>query len=168
MNSQVQNGMVKVGYTTTSDHSESCSPRQRQEQQGRRHQIGQEDADAEVLGAASRHAGEAVAGGQRDQERDRYDAQPDERGVPHPLHEEGFLEQISDVLQRRRGVEPVGIGLEIVEVAVGLERRQQHPIERKRSERDQHDHRAIERSFAQEPCGEPRHVRSPGAGARAT
>src|SRR6516164_3867775 len=26
MNNQVQNGMVKVGYTTTSDHSESCSP----------------------------------------------------------------------------------------------------------------------------------------------
>src|ERR1051326_9295004 len=26
MNSQVQNGMVKVGYTSTSDHSESCSP----------------------------------------------------------------------------------------------------------------------------------------------
>src|SRR6266446_10611104 len=27
MNSQVQNGMVKVGYTTTSDQSESCSPK---------------------------------------------------------------------------------------------------------------------------------------------
>src|SRR5262252_3340258 len=26
ISSQVQNGIVKVGYTTTSDHSESCSP----------------------------------------------------------------------------------------------------------------------------------------------
>src|SRR5580704_8057410 len=26
MNSQVQNGIVKVGYTRTRDHSESCSP----------------------------------------------------------------------------------------------------------------------------------------------
>src|ERR1700693_1066851 len=26
MNSQVQNGIVKVGYTSTRDHSESCSP----------------------------------------------------------------------------------------------------------------------------------------------
>src|SRR6516165_4517933 len=27
INSQVQNGIVKVGYTTTSDQSESCSPK---------------------------------------------------------------------------------------------------------------------------------------------
>src|SRR6516225_4256800 len=27
ISSQVQNGIVKVGYTTTSDHSESCRPK---------------------------------------------------------------------------------------------------------------------------------------------
>src|SRR5260370_37019204 len=71
------------------------------------------------------------------------------------------------MFERRRRVEPIRDGLEIVEVAVRLEGGDQHPIEGKRGEYNQSNHRAIERTLPNYFSGKPRHVKSPAAAATA-
>src|SRR5260370_35981853 len=72
------------------------------------------------------------------------------------------------MLERRWRVEPIWDGLEIVEVAIRLEGGDQHPIEGKRGEYDQSDHRGIKRTLPNYFSGKPRHVKSPAAAATAT
>src|SRR5215475_11128168 len=71
------------------------------------------------------------------------------------------------MFERRRRVEPIRDGLEIVEVAVRLEGGDQHPIEGKRGEYNQSNHRGIERTLPDHFPANPRHVRSPAAAATA-
>src|SRR5437660_11787819 len=71
------------------------------------------------------------------------------------------------MFERRRRVEPIRDGLEIVEVAVRLEGGDQHPIEGKRGEYNQSNHRAIERTLPNYFSGKPRHIKSPAAAATA-
>ena len=143
-------------------------PRQRQKKERRRHEIGEKDADAEILAGAARRASEAVAGGDRDQNRDRDHAQSDQGRIPQPLDEQRVLEQIFEVLKGGSRVEPVRIGFQIVEVAVSLEGRDQHPIERKGGKGHKRDHGGVERAFSCKPPHQPGHLKSPGGAARAT
>src|SRR6516165_10752625 len=71
------------------------------------------------------------------------------------------------MLERRRRVEPIGDGFEIVDVAVRLEGGDEHPIEGKRGEYHQSNHRGIERTLPSYFSGKPRHVKPPAAAATA-
>ena len=112
-------------------------PRQRQEQQRRRHQVGQEDRDPQRLAVAARHARQAIAGRQRGDERDGDDADADDQRVQQPAREQRLLEQVDHVLERRRFVEPERDIADVVEIAVRLERGDQHPVERERRQDDE-------------------------------
>src|SRR5215475_8788676 len=71
------------------------------------------------------------------------------------------------MFERRRRVEPIRNGLEIVEVGVRLEGGDQHPIEGKRGEYDHGNQRGIKRALSNDFSGKPRHVKSPAAAATA-
>src|SRR5216683_474418 len=62
-------------------------------EQGRGHEIGEEDPDAELLAPAAGEAGEGVAGGERQRERDGDHDDADEGRVPEPAAVEGVLEE---------------------------------------------------------------------------
>ena len=124
-------------------------PRQWQEQERRRHEVGEKDADPQGLAVAAGHAREAVGGRQRGDEGDSGDAEADDQGVQQPGREQGFLEQIAEVLERGRIVEPERNVSDIVEVGVRLERGDHHPIERKGREDQEKRDRAVERGLSQ-------------------
>ena len=62
--------------------------------------------------------------------------------IQQPAREQSLVEQIAEVLEGRRFVEPERDIGDVVEVGVRLERRDQHPIERKRGEDEEESDRA--------------------------
>ncbi len=108
------------------DHRE-----ERDEEERRRNQIGEEDADAETLADAARQSRERVAGGQGQHERDRDDADADDGRVREPRRILRVVEQEGRVVQGRAVLaEPVGRDRRVVELRLVLERRDHHHVER--------------------------------------
>jgi hypothetical protein len=93
---------------------------------------------------ATGHACEAVGARQRGDEGDSGDAEANDQGVQQPGREQGFLEQILEVLERGRIVEPERNVSDTVEVGVRLERGDHHPIKWKGREDQEKRNRAVE------------------------
>ena len=125
--------------------------RERDEQDRRRHKIGEKDRDPERLCPGTGHACECVSSGDRQRERDRDDGNADESRIDQPLEVLRILEQHPQMIQRRRVVEQIRVVRGVVEILRGLESRDQHPIEGEGEERHEED--------------EDRLVAEPGAGA---
>src|SRR5919106_1211605 len=112
-----------------------------QEQQGRRDQVDEEDADSRRLTPTPREARERVAGRERDHERDDDDHRAHDRRVDEPVGIPRVRKEELDVLRGRRlpelpldGVVDVGDVLRVVEVEVLLEHRHEHPVEGEREQ----------------------------------
>src|SRR5207253_6954701 len=94
-----------------------------------------EDPDAEPLAPLARQPGQRVTGRQRQRQGDQDDQRADDQRVPEPCQVERLLEEKLQIRQGQVVVEDQRVVLEVVEVAIGLERRQQHPVERERQQR---------------------------------
>src|SRR3954454_3031348 len=122
--------------------------RQGQKEECRRHQIRQEDRDAEAAAEPARQPRERVPGGDGDEQRDQHDGQPDERRVPDPAHVAGVVEEVAVVLERRAESPRLR---QVVDLALRLERRHRHPEEREREQdREGHDDAVLEQPLPQQ------------------
>src|SRR5918999_3086731 len=103
--------------------------REGEEEERRRGEVGEEDADAEALSPAPRQPRERIPGGHCERERDRHDHEPHECRVEEPAAVLGLREEEVDVRERGRVVEDERVVVLVVEVAVRLEGRDQHQVE---------------------------------------
>ena len=103
--------------------------REREEEQGGRDEVGDEDGGAEGGGAAEAQPRQAVAGQDRDDHGDRRRHDGDEQAVLHPGDEVGLLEEERVVIHDHAALDPEGDGLEVVQLGVRLEGRHDHEIE---------------------------------------
>ena len=109
--------------------------RERQEKQGRRNQVGQEDPHAQEVAAGKPQPGQGIADQDAaDQGDDGGDHRYDDR-VLHPLGEVGVLKEVDVVLQRE-GLDPERVVLQFEEIVRRLEGDDAHPVERE-EEKDQ-------------------------------
>src|SRR5262249_14750232 len=114
--------------------------RERQEEQGRRHDVGEEDADAEPLAHPAGKTGQRVAGRHGEHERDRDDEEADEERVAEPRPVARVVEEEAPAVER--GVE--GPRLRRVEdLVLALQRRDRHPHEREREHERERDRDAV-------------------------
>jgi hypothetical protein len=132
--------------------------RERDEEERRRHEIGQEDPDSDPASPAAGQPRERVRGREGQEERDADDDQPGEGGVAEPAEEERLAQEKPEVLERRLFVEDERIILEVIEVPRALEARDEHPIERE-GEQDGEDgeNRPVKRAERQLPRADARH-----------
>ena len=107
-------------------------PRQRNEEQTGWHEVGGEDGDAQWMRKGQAQSRERVTRGHRDQQRDRHDSRADDERVQHPRGEARLLEQVLDIAEGRRLVEPERVIRRVVEVAVGFEDGDDHPVQGER------------------------------------
>src|SRR6185503_5313301 len=120
---------------------------QRDEQERRRHQIGDEDAGAEAAGQRKAEPRQRIAGQEPAEERDQRGQERDEHRVPQPRREHRLLEEIDRVLEgwlgrpERRVVDGAP---RPVELAVRPERGDGHPVERKQRTHDEDRQRDVE------------------------
>src|ERR671918_298487 len=147
--------------------------REGEEEERRRDEVGEEDADAEALSPAPRQAGQRIPRRHRERERDRHDHEPHERRVEEPAAVLGLREEEVDVREGGRVVEDERVVVLVVEVAVRLERRDQHQVEgigEHDRERPHHEVGAelLARAAAHlrhlGPAGEPEHQDRDGEG----
>ena len=139
-----------------SDHSRSwrCElgdeARERQEEQGGRHEVDQEDPDADGLPPTAQEPGEGIRCRESEHERDQHDCSSDDRGVLEPLAVVRLLEEEPEVAQRRRvGVELERNLLDVVEVVVRPEGGHEHPVEREREDdRERRDDQPADEGLA--------------------
>ncbi len=114
---------------------------QRQEEQGGRHEIGDEHRGAERARAAEAQAREAVAGEDGQDDGDAGGHHADDQAVPHPREELRLAEEIRVVVRDGAGLDPERDRLEVVELGIRLERRDEHEIEREEGE--EHERRQV-------------------------
>jgi hypothetical protein len=76
---------------------------ERDEEQGGRHQVRDEDQRPERCRPAELQPRQGVAGEQPAEERDRRRHRRDEQGIPGPAGEHGQLEQVLEMLAASRG-----------------------------------------------------------------
>src|SRR5205814_1910189 len=112
-------------------------------------QVGEEDPHAEPLAPAAGEPGQAVPGRHGHGYRDDDDGHDHHQRVQDPAGELGLPEQQPHVLEGGRVVEDPRHVMRIeradVEIAVLLERREQHPVERESGEGHEARRRGIER-----------------------
>src|SRR5690606_4537262 len=107
-------------------------------------QVHQEDGDAHPLAPLEPEPGQRVGGWQREGQGDRGNHQTHDQGVPDEGQVVGLPEQVLDVLERRRLVEPEGVVVPRVEVVRALEHADDGPAEREDSEEAEADRRQVE------------------------
>ncbi|WP_237717160.1 hypothetical protein [Cupriavidus basilensis] len=128
--SQVQKGTVKLGYTSTSDHSESCRPSApMMREKGMNRMVG-----GILPPAAACQPGQAVAGRHRQQQGDDHHHRPHQQRIGDPAQVPCLQEQHTQVVQGGRLVEQEGIVGCVDQVVDILEGGDQHPVEGKRAE----------------------------------
>src|SRR5487761_792087 len=103
--------------------------RQREEEQRWRHEIREEDPDAEPSPDAAGEPRECIARGHRDRERDQHDHQADEARVAQPAQVVGVVEEVAVVRKRRAEAPHLR---RVVHLRLVLERSDAHPHERER------------------------------------
>ena len=128
------------------DHRE-----QRQKEERRRHEVRQEDADADALAELPRKPRERVTRRDREHERDQHDGNADDRRVAQPRRVLRFVEKETGVGERRSLVEPVRRMAEVVEVALLLESGDHHHVERE----GEHDRERADDQIRQPFLAEP-------------
>src|SRR6267378_1732711 len=107
---------------------------ERDEEDGRRDQVSEEDPDPQLLSEGPGQPRQRVARRYGDQQRDQDHQDADEDRVADPAHEERLLEQDAQVLQRRSLRVPEGKAVRIEQVVGLLERGDRHPSEREGGE----------------------------------
>src|SRR5262245_399680 len=127
---------------------------ERDEQERRRHEIGDEDRSSDSAGEGELEAAQGIAGEQSTKERDGGGETGDEERVPQPVGKRGLGEQVPEVLQRRvhrpeRRV--VGGAPRAVELGIGSNGRDQHPVEGEEGP----DHEEGERNVEVDPLLPP-------------
>src|SRR5207237_4160691 len=121
--------------------------RERDEEQRRRHQVRDEDGGAQRARHRKLQPRQRVAGEQPAEERDAGGHDGDEERVPEPVRERRLLEQVAEVLQRgvERPERRVGHGApRAVELRVGTDGRDEHPVEGKEGADQEHGERNVE------------------------
>ena len=117
---------------------ERDQPRERDEQQRGRDQIGEEDPHPHAFPPATGEAGQAVAGRNGHHDGDQNDPGHHHQGVKNPAWEVRLGEEQPHVVDRRRIVEDPGhvpqVGGADVEVPVLLQGGDHHPVEREAGE----------------------------------
>ena len=119
---------------------------QRDEQQGLRHQVGDEDHGAEAAGAREVEPRQRIARQHAAEQRDQGRGDRDEHRVEHPAAEVRLLEQVGEVLERRLvGPERLVVHRvpRPVQLAVGTEAGDDHPVEREEQHEDEQDQRDV-------------------------
>src|SRR5437879_12862256 len=104
-------------------------PSERDEQQGRRYEVGEEDPDSELLAPPPREAREAVSCWHGGQQRDEDDERPDKRRIRQPAREQGLPKEQPYVLHGRGQIEQARVVVVVVQVWDALEHRDGHPRE---------------------------------------
>ena len=102
---------------------------QRDEQDRRRDEIGEENAHADVTRAAESQAFDRVGGEHAREQRNERRHHRDEDRVPEPVRVGGVEQQFLDVRERRI-LDPERIALARQQFLVRLEGRDDHPVER--------------------------------------
>ena len=121
--------------------------RERDEEQRRRHQVGHEDARADGTRHGELEAPEGIAREEPAEERDQRRHARDEERVPQPAGERRLRHQVAEVLQRRRERPERRVvhgAPGAIELGVGADGGDQHPIEREQRADDEHGQRDVE------------------------
>ena len=113
-----------------------------QEEERRRHQVGDKDPPADRIRAAKTQAAESVAGEDAAEERDRRRNNRDDGRVDRPMPEVGLEEEDLVPLQRGRGDEERAL-VEVEELGRGFERRHGHPVEGEQRDQDEKQDRDV-------------------------
>ena len=119
-------------------------PRERDEEQRRRHQVDEEDGDAQPFAPLPGQPRQAVGGRHRPDERDEHDQHRDDQRVAGEGGVLGPLEEVGDVAQCRRFVVEERVAVGIVEIGVLLEDGEDHPGEGQRREEREEGGRHIQ------------------------
>ena len=115
---------------------------ERDEQDRRRHQVGEEDREADLLRALVAQALDGVGGQHRRDQRDEGRHHGDHHRVPHPFRVGGLEQQLLDVGERRMD-HPERIGVAREQLLVRLERGGRHPVEREQQHEREHRQRQV-------------------------
>src|SRR5437899_3275331 len=122
--------------------------RERHEQERRRDEVREKDRHAHALAPATRESCQAVPRRHGHCHRDDDHGDNDQQGIQDPAGEVGLPQEQLDVLERRRLVEdPRDVARDRrahVQVAIPLERRNQHPVERESREHREAEGREVE------------------------
>ena len=142
----MQNGIRNVGYVRiegparVEDTELEDDGREWDEEDRRRHEVGEEDREPDLLRAAESKPLEGVGGEDARGERSERGDHRDHHRVPHPLGISGVEEQLLEVRERGLG-DPERVALARQELGVRLERRRPHPVEREEQHEEEHEER---------------------------
>ena len=114
--------------------------RERDEEDRRRHEVGEEDREPDLLRAAESQPLDGVGGEDARGDRREGGDHRDHHRVPHPLGIWGVEEQLLEVRERGLG-DPERVALARQELGVRLERRRPHPVEREEQHEEEHEER---------------------------
>ena len=127
----------------------------RDEQQRRGHQVGREDRQPDEAGAAEAKSRQRVAGWHAQQQRDGGSEDGDDHRVAGPGWELGGRQQLLVVLERWMEHEHRVAG-GAVQLRVRLQRRDQHPVERRQQEQQHEGQRQIQGEQSIDAAGNDR------------
>jgi len=132
--------------------------RERDEEDGRRDEVGEEDRHADALRAAVAQPLDRVGGEHRREQREERRDHRDEHRVPEPGRVARVEEQLPDVGERRVRHPERAEALVVVQLVLAFEGRDAHPVKGEEQHEEEHAERQPERDRAGLPGLEVGHA----------